>query len=109
MGWSIGYDPRWKRDIGYGVPAFCDQPGCDEEIDRGLGFKCDDEECGCGKFYCEAHLYDTRPHTHAAPPKREHPSWAEHVLTDESWARWRAENPEGVAYMGTQRGGRADG
>lgn len=28
MGWSIGYDNSWKRDIGYGVPAFCDHPGC---------------------------------------------------------------------------------
>src|SRR4051812_7048849 len=26
MGWSIGYDSNWQRDIGYGVPAFCDHP-----------------------------------------------------------------------------------
>ena len=37
MGWSLGYDGRWKRDIGYGVPAVCDFPGCNEEIDRGCG------------------------------------------------------------------------
>ena len=28
MGWSIGYDEKWQRDIGYGVPAICDYPGC---------------------------------------------------------------------------------
>ena len=31
MGWSIGYDNNWNRDIGYGVPAFCDHPKCDKE------------------------------------------------------------------------------
>ena len=36
MGWSIGYDDNWKRDIGYGVPAVCDHPGCNEKIDRYL-------------------------------------------------------------------------
>ena len=30
MGWSIGYDTNWKRDIGYGVPAKCDHPRCDD-------------------------------------------------------------------------------
>lgn len=28
MGWSVGYDDNWKRDIGYGVPALCDYPDC---------------------------------------------------------------------------------
>ena len=36
MSWSIGYDDNWDRDIGYGVPAYCDHPGCNEEIDRGF-------------------------------------------------------------------------
>lgn len=36
MGWSIGFDTRWKRDIGYGVPAECDHPTCGAQIDRGL-------------------------------------------------------------------------
>lgn len=30
MGWSIGYDDKWFRDIGYGVPAYCDHPGYGE-------------------------------------------------------------------------------
>ena len=24
MGWQVGYDSKWQRDIGYGVPAICD-------------------------------------------------------------------------------------
>lgn len=99
MGWSIGYDNKWKRDIGYGVPAYCDHQGCDEEIDRGLGFKCEVEECGCNKFYCREHRYDTDAHTHDAPPDRWHPLWRDHVLTDESWAKWRQENEDEVAML----------
>lgn len=60
MGWSIGFDNRWNRDIGYGVPAFCDYPGCSEEIDRGLSFVCGGEpyggERGCGLYFCSEHL-----------------------------------------------------
>lgn len=102
MGWSIGDDSKWKRHLGYGVPAFCDHAGCGAEIDRGLGYKCEDEDCGCGKFYCTEHRYDTTAHTHEAPPDREHPMWAMHVLTDESWAAWRAENPDRVAFLANQ-------
>ncbi len=43
MGWSLGHDNRWGkfgRDIGYGVPAICDHPGCNAEIDRGLSYVC---------------------------------------------------------------------
>ena len=28
MGWAIGYDSNWGRDIGYGVIAYCDHPDC---------------------------------------------------------------------------------
>lgn len=52
MSWAIGYDENWKRDVGYGVPAICDHPGCNEKIDRGLAFVCGGEpmggEKGCG-------------------------------------------------------------
>lgn len=99
MGYSIGWDSRWKRYIGYGVPAYCDQPGCDEEIDRGMGWQCEIEECGCRKFYCRNHLYDTDHHTHVAPPARWHPLWRDHVLTDESWKEWRDKHPEEVAAL----------
>jgi hypothetical protein len=60
MGWSIGYDPAWKRDIGYGVPAYCDYPDCDQDIDRGLSYVCGGEpyggDCGCGLYFCDGHL-----------------------------------------------------
>ena len=68
MGWSIGFDKRWGkygRDIGYGVPATCDHPGCGEEIDRGLSYVCGGDayggEHGCGLFFCREHLtYEER-------------------------------------------------
>lgn len=99
MGYSIGWDSKWKRDIGYGVPAYCDHTGCNEEIDRGMGFQCESEECGCKKFYCSTHRYLTDQHTHEAPPARWHPDWRNHVLTDESWQKWRDENPSKVAAL----------
>ena len=53
MGWSIGFDTRWNRDIGYGVPAYCDHPGCNKEIDRGLSHVCGGEPCD----YCTDRLH----------------------------------------------------
>jgi len=110
MGWSIGYDPSWNRDIGYGVPAYCDHPKCSAEIDRGLAYVCGGEpyggERGCGLYFCGRHLTVSpqlcprcaisRP-TPYARPKPEHPRWIQHKLEDPSWARWRADNPKWVA------------
>ena len=28
MSWAVGYDSKWQRDIGYGVPSICDHPKC---------------------------------------------------------------------------------
>lgn len=60
MGWSIGFDPAWNRDIGYGVPAQCDHPDCDTGIDRGLSYVCGGApyggDYGCGLYFCETHL-----------------------------------------------------
>ena len=124
MGWSIGYDTNWKRDIGYGVPATCDHPGCGAEIDRGLSYVCGGQpyggEWGCGLYFCEKHLNlfvgggrEKRPTQlcsrcdHKTPkspftPTPDHPDWIRHKLTDESWATWRAENPELVAALSAQ-------
>lgn len=113
MGWSIGHDNQWKRDIGYGVPAYCDHPGCMKEIDRGLSYVCGGEphggEYGCGLFFCGEHLFLSmrRPQRCARcfryrqpfAPTTDHPTWIKHKLTDESWAQWRAENPEEVKIM----------
>lgn len=112
MGWSIGFDSRWNRDIGYGVPATCDFPGCGADIDRGLAFVCGGEpyggERGCGLFFCGEHMFVGshrqqcdrcaygKPPFDATPDTRE---WVEWKLTDESWAAWRDENPEAVKAM----------
>lgn len=57
MGWAIGTG-NGGRDIGYGVPAICDQPGCDEEIDRGISYACGNfrSDSGCGQYFCSKHL-----------------------------------------------------
>ncbi len=125
MSWSIGYDTNWQRDIGYGVPAYCDQPGCDAQIDRGLSQVCGSYayggEHGCGLYFCEDHRYlrlRPVPHTvqlcdrcgHMDPKVREqthekkpdHPEWIRFKLTDESWAEWRGENPTLVEEMRKQ-------
>lgn len=50
-----------KIEAGYGVEAVCEEPGCDEPIDRGLGCLCGTTpgtpEDGCGGYYCGHHLY----------------------------------------------------
>lgn len=118
MGWSLGFDSNWNRDVGYGVPAMCDHPGCNEKIDRGLSYVCGGEpyggEYGCGLHFCGKHLWHRQPRgedriyqncrrcmTYKPPykPKPDHPEWVEWKLSDASWAEWRAANPEKVAEM----------
>lgn len=112
MSWAVGYDDHWKRDIGYGVPAFCDHPGCSKEIDRGLSYVCGGEPCGgdngCGLYFCGDHLgFGTRAtqclrcRSYKSPykAKADHPTWMRHKLTDESWAQWRNENPAETAEL----------
>lgn len=110
MGWAIGYDSDWGRDVGYGVPAHCDHPGCTAKIDRGLSHVCGGEpgggENGCGLHFCDEHLV-FHPQVclqcyHGKPPftpKPDHPEWVQWKLTDDSWRRWRDENPQLVAKM----------
>lgn len=111
MSWSIGYDSNWKRDIGYGVPASCDHPGCGKVIDRGLGCVCGGEpyggEKGCGLYFCGDHLFgfedalcDQCSHRRKPfKPTLDRPYWMAHKLVDESWEKWRKENPEEVALL----------
>lgn len=109
MGWSVGYDEKWKRDIGYGVPSVCDHLGCAEEIDRGLSFVCGSEpyggEHGCGLYFCDEHrMYagDRRDnarlcvkcywnHGGTFTPTPDTQEWLNHKATDPSWEEWRAE------------------
>lgn len=120
MGWSIGSDG--DRDIGYGVPAICDNPNCSEEIHRGLSYVCGSDpyggEHGCGLFFCGKHLYFRRDEDEEAraiqvcdrcyegeppfDPKPDVAEWIKHKLTDESWQQWRDENAEEVEVMKKQ-------
>lgn len=119
MSWSVGYDENWMRDVGYGVPATCDHPGCGKRIDRGLSHVCGGDmfggERGCGLFFCAGHLSygldggpcvqvcercaeggnDIKPFE-STPDLAE---WVEHKRTDPSWAAWRAEQPRFGALM----------
>lgn len=121
MGWAVGYDPNWNRDVGYGVPSLCDHPDCGEEIDRGLLYVCGGDiyggEHGCGLFFCSAHLgYLIDDHGHIEGPQRcerclededvspfepksDVAEWINHKLTHDSWQRWRDENPAEVIAL----------
>ncbi len=118
MGWAIGYDDKWKRDVGYGVPAVCDHPFCSEKIDRGLANVCANQEPyggeGCGLYFCGKHhghsgdgeeLFDCcercRDGLEPFHAKPDDPMWTKFKLADESWAEWRKENgqPEPTAAM----------
>lgn len=113
MGYSvyeqkIGLVVRWA---GYGVPAECDLPGCTAQIDRGLGYVCEESEAfaevsldgeetsvfvdGCGLFFCAQHQ-DHTFHGDSVEPKGESVEWLTHILNDPSWALWRSLNPESV-------------
>lgn len=117
VSWSIGYDKKWKRDIGYGVPAICDHPDCDKQITRGLAYVCGSEpyggEHGCGLYFCQEHLNSVEVDRELVrlcsccesggeseyKPKPDVKEWVEWKLTDESWKQWRAENPDEVKAM----------
>ena len=115
MGWAIGWDDNWKRDIGYGVPAVCDHPDCNTKIDRGISYVCGGEpfggEHGCGLFFCGDHLHYYGDEHEAFPlcercgenynmddnvqdlvwsftPKPDISEWTDWKMTDDSWAEW---------------------
>lgn len=103
MGWSVGYDEHWNRDIGYGVPSICDHPDCSEEIHRGLAHVCGSEpkggERGCGLYFCGEHLYwnedivniceRCRKGREPFDPKPDTEEWIHHKMTHPSWDEWR--------------------
>ena len=104
MGWSLGYDSWWERDIGYGVPAQCDKPGCTEQIDRGLAYVCGNEpyggENGCGRYYCyddlggedENGVWECEHEEDGNYISADVEEWTNFKLTDDSWAQWRLDN-----------------
>jgi hypothetical protein len=108
MGWAIGFDERWQRDIGYGVPALCDAPNCNKQIDRGLSYVCGSEpyggEHGCGLYFCGDHMWRRNPRntdelvdnckrcmTYKRPykAKPDIAEWTEFKMIDPSWQSWR--------------------
>lgn len=104
MGWSIGFDNNWNRDIGYGVPAPCDYPRCRTKIDRGLSYVCGGEpyggEVGCGLFFCGKHLlcdslcFRCANREDPFKPKKDSKEWIKFKMTDKSWAEWRKSKRE---------------
>ncbi len=112
MSWAIGYDEHWERDVGYGVPSYCDHPDCKEEIDRGLGYICGDEpgggEHGCGLFFCSKHQVGAHQTCTCCASKKprppftpsaDHTEWLQHKLTDISWGPWRNKHKAEVKKM----------
>lgn len=123
MGWGYGFDSKWQRDIGYGVPAFCDHPGCEKEIDRGLYYVCCGQqpyggEHGCGLYFCDDHQFffeneeDEEDERNGVTmcerclggqepfePSGDTAEWIVHKLTDPSWEAWRTDNPDEVKYL----------
>ena len=95
-----------ERFAGYGVPAICEHPDCNEKIDRGMSFACGGmpyEDNSCDRYFCEKHLSCGDSGKNLCemcisekdpfPKKPETKEWMEHLLEDESWAEWRRNNP----------------
>lgn len=124
MGFAVYEQPDQHRWAGYGVPGECDLPSCSTAIRRGTDALCDshhwysymadgeavtedeewDEEVehedliGCGFYFCSEHRHQSALHA-GAVPKPDTPEWERHLLTDSSWAAWRAENLPRVIQM----------
>lgn len=60
MGYGLYFSDKNNRFQGYNMHAYCDHPGCKNEIDRGMGYACCDNPehtASCGGFYCEEHKH----------------------------------------------------
>ena len=112
MGYQVYELSSQKRFGGYGVPSICDHPGCTKEIDRGMAYCCGGEpfsDAGCGQYFCTDHLaYNLEDDAvqqcerclagqDPFPIKPDTPEWIAWQMNDESWAKWREENPAFVA------------
>jgi len=58
-GADCGLDSQ-GRPIGYAFEAVCDEPECEQVIDRGLAYACGgmhgETQYGCEKYFCVKHL-----------------------------------------------------
>jgi|LGOV01.1.fsa_nt_gb hypothetical protein len=94
MGYAVyEANDRWQ---GYGVPAFCDYPGCKKKIDRGMGYQHEEDKKNSppNVFCCSDHQYEKLDSFEVE--SKESPEWVTHLLDDPSWSEWRAENPDTV-------------
>ncbi len=106
--WSIGYDERWNRDIGFDVPATCDHPECKKTINRGVEHVCGGEpyggDTGCGLYFCEQHIQiktldvdkeqiplcsQCLSNKEPFAPKPDTDEWINYKQTSHYWAGWR--------------------
>lgn len=97
MGYSVYWaNGRWQ---GYGVPAYCDYPGCQEVINRGMGYQHPDDggDLIPRVFVCNEHRYKDIESFDIK--RKEHQDWIDHVKTDDSWKQWREENQEAMKAM----------
>jgi len=100
MGWgNCGTDSK-GRGIGYMVPAKCDHPGCEADIDRGLSYACGgmhgQDEVSCELYFCEKHLQytvDSDDHMHNV--------CAECAALLKSEGEWVDDDEEGTIVRGT--------
>lgn len=117
MGYAIyKVGPRWG---GYGVPAICEHPGCENKIDRGMSYACGGEpfsEYGCDRYFCVEHkryidIEDIPNIDHEGDEcaelcercrkgespfdyKPESKTWLKHIVKHWSWKEWREKHPE---------------
>lgn len=111
MGYQVYKLHVQDRFGGYGVPSICDHPDCNEKIDRGMAYCCGSEpfsDAGCGQYFCVKHLGYTLEDDAVQqcerclagkdpfPIKPDTQDWIDWQMKDESWAEWRAENPDFV-------------
>lgn len=94
MGWAHCGQDSQGRDIGYGVEAVCDHPGCTTKIDRGLSYVCGDmhgeDEWSCEKYFCTEH----RTGLITEPSSDQHGRVHYINVCKPCEAIWRKENPE---------------
>ncbi|MBC9927198.1 hypothetical protein [Leucobacter sp. cx-169] len=104
-----------ERWAGYAVPAVCDVPSCENVINRGMDYRCEEfvtygeedpvtfEEPeivrpGCQLHFCDAHQ-EHSVHGDGVTPKPDTDEWVRYLLSDPEASVWRYENPDRVAKL----------
>lgn len=115
MGFGVYWMAERGQFAGYEVPAICEHPDCTAKINRGLGCRCNGKPAAqvgegddmvaeepCGRFFCGQHGGESTCARCAVggepyPIKPDIQEWIDHLLTDKTWRRWRAENEPWVS------------